>query len=105
MGLTSTLRPTARAVFGLRPGPTPPFLAPAIAWLRCKVLPQKAWSPNVSNRKVCLPCSTSVALAPTGRPFAPAAPFVAAEDGADADANREAARPPATTAARATMAA
>src|SRR3954454_5955435 len=55
---TSTFRPTARAVFGLTPGPTPPLALPAIAWFRCRVPPQKSWSPNVSNRNVCRPSLT-----------------------------------------------
>src|SRR6185295_201262 len=50
------------AVFGLTPGPTPPFAAPAMAWLRCSVSPQNAWSPNVSKRKVCLPSATSALI-------------------------------------------
>ena len=41
---TSTLRPTASAVFGLTPGPTPPFFAPAIAWCSCSASPQNASS-------------------------------------------------------------
>src|SRR5215469_9453098 len=60
---TSTFRPSESAAFGLRPGPTPPFFAPAIAWLRCSMPPQKLWSPNVSKRKVCLPWLTSPRLA------------------------------------------
>src|SRR3954466_5950439 len=57
--VTSTLRPTPSAVFGLTPGPTPPLALPARARLRCRVPPQKAWSPKVSNRKVRRPWSTS----------------------------------------------
>ena len=53
----STFSPTASAVFGLTPGPTPPFLAPAIAWCSCSASPQNASSPNVSKRKICRPCS------------------------------------------------
>src|SRR4051812_23233082 len=55
---TSTFRPTPRAVLGLTPGPTPPLALPAIAWFRCRVPPQKSWSPNVSNRNVCRPSLT-----------------------------------------------
>src|SRR6266536_1304189 len=52
---TSTFSPTASAVLGLTPGPTPPSLPPSIALWSCSVSPQKAWSPNVSKRKVCWP--------------------------------------------------
>src|SRR3954453_20603546 len=55
----STLRPTARAVFGLTPGPTPPLALPAIAWFRCRVPPQKPWSPSVSSGNVCRPPLTT----------------------------------------------
>ena len=55
---TSTFSPTARAVAGLTPGPTPPSFAPSIAWWRFSVSPQKASSPNVSKRKMLWPCST-----------------------------------------------
>ncbi len=48
----STLRPTASAVLGLTPGPTPPFAAPAIALCSCSVSPKKASDPNVSKRKI-----------------------------------------------------
>ena len=51
----STLSPAAKAAFGLRPGPTPPFFAPAIARCSCSASPQKAWSPNVSSRKMFRP--------------------------------------------------
>ena len=48
---TSTLRPTASAVAGLTPAPTPPWALPSIAsWIR-SVPPQKSSSPKVSNRK------------------------------------------------------
>src|SRR5215813_338959 len=60
---TSTFSPSASAAFGLSPGPTPPLSAPAIAWFRCRVSPQNAWSPKVSKRKVCWPWLTSAALA------------------------------------------
>jgi hypothetical protein len=53
----STFRPTARAVLGLTPGPTPPFCAPAIALWSWSSSPQKASSPKVSKRKIRLPCS------------------------------------------------
>src|ERR1700682_1183977 len=53
----STLRPTARAVLGLTPGPMPPFFAPAMALCNCKASPQKASLPKVSYRKTCLPFS------------------------------------------------
>src|SRR5215469_1548408 len=60
---TSTLRPNASAVFGLRPGPMPPCFAPSIVLFSCRVPPQNDWSPNVSKRKVCLPWLTSVVFA------------------------------------------
>ena len=44
----STFNPTASAVFGLTPGPTPPFAAPAIASCSLSASPQNASSPNVS---------------------------------------------------------
>src|SRR6516225_1073978 len=60
---TSTLSPSASAVFGLRTGPLPPCFAPSIVLFSCRVPPQNDWSPNVSKRKVCLPWLTSLALA------------------------------------------
>ena len=64
---TSTFSPTASAVFGLTPGPTPPRPAPSIAWCNFSVSPQNAWSPKVSKRKVCSPCCTfCIALSTTG---------------------------------------
>src|SRR5215216_3737720 len=51
----STLRPAASAFFGLSPGPTPPSREPSIALWSCNALPQKAWSPKVSKRKISLP--------------------------------------------------
>src|SRR6188472_2185863 len=42
IAVASTLRPSARAVLGLTPGPTPPFLAPAIAWWSRSCPPQNA---------------------------------------------------------------
>src|SRR5215467_2503303 len=59
---TSTFSPSASASFGLRPGPMPPCLAPAIVLFRPRVPPQNAWSPNVEKRKVRLPWLTSMAL-------------------------------------------
>ena len=44
----STFNPTASAVSGLTPGPTPPFAAPAIAWCSLSASPQNASSPKVS---------------------------------------------------------
>src|SRR5688572_1616069 len=54
---TSTFRPTARAVFGLTPAPTPPFFSPAMALCRPSASPKKASEPKVSKRKICLPSS------------------------------------------------
>src|SRR6266705_1652155 len=55
---TSTLRPTASAVFGLTPPPTPPRFSPAMALWSCSASPQNASSPNVSNRKIWRPSRT-----------------------------------------------
>ena len=60
--LTSTLRPSASACAGETPGPTPPLAAPAMASWSRSVSPQNASSPNVSNRKICLPCWKSASL-------------------------------------------
>ncbi len=54
----STLRPTAKAVFGLTPAPTPPFFAPAIAWCSCKASPKNASEPKRSKRKIRRPSSS-----------------------------------------------
>src|SRR5262245_3710717 len=51
----STLSPSSSAAFGLRPGPTPPFFAPAMASCKRNAPPQKSSSPNVSKRKVLRP--------------------------------------------------
>src|SRR5215467_4867891 len=59
---TSTFSPSASAVFGLRPGPMPPCLAPSIVLCRPRTPPQNAWSPKVAKRKVRLPCAISMAL-------------------------------------------
>src|SRR5213080_197489 len=59
---TSTFRPTASAVAGLTPAPTPPNFCPSIASCSRSVSPQKVSSPNVSNRKVRLP-SSAICLA------------------------------------------
>src|SRR6516225_8190225 len=61
---TSTFRPSASACFGLRPGPMPPFAAPAIVLFRPRTPPQNASSPNVAKRKVRCPFMISPALAP-----------------------------------------
>ena len=61
----STFRPTDSAVFGLTPGPTPPFALPAIAWCSFKVSPQNASSPNVSKRNVFRPFTIDCAAAAT----------------------------------------
>ena len=53
---TSTLRPSFSAVFGLTPGPTPPFFSPAMASCR-RVFAQKASLPKVSKRKISRPWS------------------------------------------------
>src|SRR5262249_20579839 len=74
----STLRPTASAVAGLTPGPTPPKRAPAIAWCSFSAPPQNASSPKVSKRKICAPrpiisdafCSMTASKVP-GRAAAP----------------------------------
>ncbi len=55
---TSTLRPTASAVAGETPSPTPPSLEPSIALCSCSVPPQNAWSPKVSKRKTWRPWAT-----------------------------------------------
>ncbi len=52
---TSTFSPSARAWFGLSPGPTPPLAAPAMAWWSFRASPQKASSPKVSKRNVRFP--------------------------------------------------
>src|SRR5262249_31723814 len=80
---TSTFSPRASACLGVRPGPTPPFAAPAIAWFRCRVSPQNASSPKVLKRKVCWPWLISEfgdgcpgfwpAALPPGRALAPGA--------------------------------
>ncbi len=44
----STLRPTASAVFGDTPGPTPPCFPPAIALCSSSASPQNASLPKVS---------------------------------------------------------
>ena len=62
---TSTFRPTDSAVFGLTPGPTPPFALPAIAWCSWRVPPQNASSPNVSKRNVFRPFTIDCAAAAT----------------------------------------
>src|SRR6185503_1623608 len=77
----STLRPNPSAAFGLKPGPTPPLAAPAIAWCNRSAPPQKSSSPNVSKRNVLRPraiccatfCQTSASLTP-GRSSACAPP-------------------------------
>jgi hypothetical protein len=73
IAVASTLRPSARAVLGLTPGPTPPFFAPAIAWWSRSCPPQNAWSPNVSKRKIRRPRSKSCWL--NGFVLATALPF------------------------------
>src|SRR3954452_10618227 len=56
--LASTLSPTERAVFGLTPGPTPPWLLPAIA-LSSWSAPLQNWlSPKSSKRKIWRPWLT-----------------------------------------------
>ena len=45
---TSTFRPTASAVAGLTPAPTPPWAAPSMPWCSFNAPPQKSSSPNVS---------------------------------------------------------
>src|SRR5207245_3860461 len=57
----STFSPTASAVAGLTPAPTPPRAEPSSAWWIFSVSPQNASSPNVSKRKVCRPSSMRVA--------------------------------------------
>src|SRR5207244_12391679 len=47
----STFNPTASAVFGLTPGPTPPSLAPSIACWRCRVPPHQAIEGAKLDRK------------------------------------------------------
>src|SRR5262245_58428820 len=56
----STFKPTESAVLGETPGPTPPFLSPAIALCSCSASPQNALLPNVSWRKVLRPSSIIV---------------------------------------------
>src|SRR5689334_6660527 len=56
----STFSPTDSAVLGETPGPTPPFLSPAIALCSCSASPQKASLPKVSYRKVSRPSSSIV---------------------------------------------
>src|SRR5215469_11477099 len=51
----STFRPTASAVLGLTPGPTPPSFSPAIVWWRHRASPQKAFVAK-SVEKISLPC-------------------------------------------------
>lgn len=58
----STFKPSARAVFGLTPSPTPPNFSPAIASCSRSLPPQKSSEPNVSKRKIRLP-SSSIRLA------------------------------------------
>jgi hypothetical protein len=53
----STFRPTASAVLGLTPPPTPPCLSPAIARWSWRVSPQNASLPKVSERNVRRPSS------------------------------------------------
>ena len=60
---TSTFRPTASAVFGLTPAPTPPSLAPSIALCSWSLPPQKSSSPKVSKRKMSRPSSNSFSRA------------------------------------------
>src|SRR5574341_350150 len=60
----STLSPTASAVLGLTPGPTPPRLAPSTALCRPRVSPQNAWSPKVSKRKTSRPWLVSLRASP-----------------------------------------
>jgi hypothetical protein len=58
----STLRPTASAALGETPGPTPPFLAPAMALCGSSMSPHKASLPKVSKRKILHP-SFSICMA------------------------------------------
>src|SRR5262249_3820122 len=55
---TSTSSPTASAVFGLTPLPTPPCFSPAMAVCSRSASPQNASLPSVSYRKICRPCSS-----------------------------------------------
>src|SRR3954454_9795806 len=65
---TSTLSPTASAVLGETPGPTPPWAAPSMALSSCRAPPQKPSSPKVSLRKMSLPCAMRSVAVPAGWP-------------------------------------
>src|SRR5688572_11837786 len=81
--LTSTLSPTASAISGETPGPTPPLLAPAMA--RCSPIPspQNASSPKVAYRKVFRPSRTCLsALISVEKSLESLAPAVAVSSAA-----------------------